>query len=276
MRILSGVLSSFLATFLAISPLPMHAQVSAGISNEAIRLQTSEDDAALRVSSHSSAAFHVVVIDDAGAPVSDAAVVFRLPSEGATGTFRDGTHSSVVYTDASGKAEAANIDWNGVSGPMSIRVTATKDTAHAGILIERTLQPSGSAGTSPAIAATTALRPTMASFAPAARPVAMVLPPVSSNSAPAPGTVAEPLTVSPVQHALPASSAVREDPAISITSASPDSGSHSRKKWLIIAGLAAAAGVGAMFVFKGKSSSSDTPSTSGVSVGTPVISVGHP
>ena len=51
----------------------------------------------------------VQVQDENGRPVSDAAVAFRLPDTRSSGTFADGAHSAVAYTDASGTAHVDGI-----------------------------------------------------------------------------------------------------------------------------------------------------------------------
>jgi hypothetical protein len=64
------------------------------------------------------------------------------------------------------------------------------------------------------------------------------------------------------------------EPQVSITSSGTGAGHGGRKKWLIIAAVGAAAGVGAALAFKGRVSGATT-SSSGVSIGTPTISVSH-
>ena len=78
----------------------------------------------------------VEVTDSQGAPVTGAAVIFRLPEDGPSGTFADAGRVAVVNTDSSGRAFVGGIHWT-APGTVSVRVTATKGTAHAGILIER-------------------------------------------------------------------------------------------------------------------------------------------
>ena len=70
--------------------------------------------------------------DPEGAPVADAAVTFRLPEDEPSGTFANGSRVSVVSTDTSGRALVGGIRWI-ASGTVSVRVTATEGTAHAGI-----------------------------------------------------------------------------------------------------------------------------------------------
>lgn len=78
----------------------------------------------------------VEVTDAQGAAVPDAAVTFRLPEDGPGGTFADGHRLAVVNTGHSGQARVDGIRWAG-AGTVSVRITATKGTEHAGILVER-------------------------------------------------------------------------------------------------------------------------------------------
>jgi hypothetical protein len=76
----------------------------------------------------------------------------------------------------------------------------------------------------------------------------------------------------PVTPLVPAA-APKEEPAVTITNASPGHAPHSNKKWLIIALVAVGAGAGAAFALKGKGSPS-TPSTPGLSIAANGINVG--
>jgi len=192
--------------------------------------------------------FTVEARDQTGVVIPDAAVVFRLPDSGPTGTFADGTHAAVAYTDSLGRAHIAGIQWGATPGPLVLRVTAAKGDAHAGILIERTLASSPSAVT-PLIA-----NPL---------PVAKTAPAQQQPGAPA--------------HFADASLAsATQPPAVSVTGGSPQAASHSGKtKWIVIAAIAIGAGLGAAMAMKGKSNSSATPAASGASIGAPTLSVGQ-
>lgn len=78
----------------------------------------------------------IEVTDAQGVPVPDVAVTFRMPEDGPAGVFADGSRIAVVSTDTSGRAQVTEIRWT-AAGTVSVRVTATKGTAHAGILVER-------------------------------------------------------------------------------------------------------------------------------------------
>ena len=76
----------------------------------------------------------VLVTDETGKPVENAAVSFRLPDEGATGVFSSGLRTEVVTTGANGKATVWGMQWNKTPGPVEIRITAVKDQARAGLV----------------------------------------------------------------------------------------------------------------------------------------------
>jgi hypothetical protein len=76
----------------------------------------------------------VLVTDETGKPVDMAAVSFRLPDEGASGTFNSGLRTEIVTTGPDGRAAVWGIQWNKTPGPVEIRVTAIKEQARAGII----------------------------------------------------------------------------------------------------------------------------------------------
>jgi hypothetical protein len=76
----------------------------------------------------------VLVTDEAGQPVDKASVSFRLPEQGATGTFSSGLRTEVVTTGPDGRASIWGMQWNKTPGPVQIHITAVKDQARAGII----------------------------------------------------------------------------------------------------------------------------------------------
>jgi len=88
----------------------------------------------------------VLVTDEAGRPVNMASVSFRLPDQGATGTFSSGLRTEVVTTGPDGRASVWGMQWNKTPGPVEIHITAVKDQARAGIIskqyISDTVAPS--------------------------------------------------------------------------------------------------------------------------------------
>ncbi len=65
------------------------------------------------------------VQDESQKPVAGAAVVFTLPTEGATGVFGNGARTLTVLTDASGTASAQGLRFNQVPGKVQIHVNVS-------------------------------------------------------------------------------------------------------------------------------------------------------
>jgi hypothetical protein len=74
----------------------------------------------------------VQVTDETGKPVDRAAVSFQLPEEGPTGAFSSGTRTEIVTTGVDGRANVWGMQWNRVTGPLAVRITAAKGQARAG------------------------------------------------------------------------------------------------------------------------------------------------
>src|ERR1039458_4480390 len=67
----------------------------------------------------------VRVEDENHKPIAGAAVVFTLPTEGATGEFSNGGKSLTMITDSQGSATAKGLRLNQVAGKMPIHVNAS-------------------------------------------------------------------------------------------------------------------------------------------------------
>ena len=67
----------------------------------------------------------VRVEDENHKPIAGAAVVFTLPTEGATGEFANGAKSLTIMTDSQGKATAQSLRMNPVAGKVPIHVNAS-------------------------------------------------------------------------------------------------------------------------------------------------------
>ncbi len=162
-----------------------------------------------RTGSRATRGLTVLVTDEAGLPVNMASVSFRLPDQGATGTFNSGLRTEVVVTGPDGRASVWGMQWNKTPGPVQIHITALKGQARAGIVSTQYL---------------------------------------SDSTAPKAGGEGV-FTVS-----------------------------HKGHKWLWLAAIAGGAAAGGAYAFlrsQGPASSS-TPALTGLSVGTPSITVGHP
>jgi len=88
------------------------------------------------VNSQAAAGIAVEITDSDGAPVSEAAVVVRLPDAGPTGAFADGSHAAVAYTDHSGRAQIASLDFlqADVAGISRVGI------AHVIVLVQKPLR----------------------------------------------------------------------------------------------------------------------------------------
>jgi hypothetical protein len=254
------------------------------------------DNAAYETESLQSKKLAVEVTDEAGSPVSGVAVTFRLPEEGATGLFPDGNRSTVVSTTEQGQAVAPNIRWGISQGNVSVRITAVKGSAHAGLLAQQQLTAKGgaaAAATTVPVGAPQVARPTiMASTAP---PTPPPTPTAVSKATSSPSPVAAPISsqvtiltqperakpdviVQPATTPIPTSAEAKatEPPPVSISSAPPGHGSSSKTKWILLGIAAAGAAAGVAFAMGGSKSSPAATAPSGATIGAPSISIGHP
>jgi hypothetical protein len=67
----------------------------------------------------------VQVEDENHRPLVGAAVVFALPTEGATGEFGNGSKTLTILTDKQGRAAAQGLKLNGMNGKVPIHVSAS-------------------------------------------------------------------------------------------------------------------------------------------------------
>lgn len=74
----------------------------------------------------------VQVTDETGKPIEAASVSFRLPDEGPSGAFSNGSRTEITLTKADGRASAWGMQWNRTEGSFEIRITAAKGQARAG------------------------------------------------------------------------------------------------------------------------------------------------
>jgi hypothetical protein len=240
-------LSSFLSVVLIplIAVLPIAAQLPPAPAAAEATLQ-------LRVIESAANKFAVEVTDGAAVPAAGAAVAFRLPDSDPIGTFADGSHAAVVYTDVNGRAQITGIQWNRASGVATVRITAAKGAAHAGLILEQAIA--------------TSVVPV---------PVAKAIPqPGIPKTSAEKAMKLEPIAVA--HSGASAAVAPTRPPSVSVTNASPGEAPHSSsKKWLVIALIAGAAGAGAAFAMKGKGGSTAAAAPS-LSIGNPSISIGHP
>jgi len=111
--------------------LPLAAQNDPAL----LRIRIAEGDgAAYAIGSRATRGITVEVTDETGRPVDKAAVSFRLPDDGPTGSFASGMRTETVITEADGRASVWGMQWNRVSGRMEVRITAVKGDARAGAI----------------------------------------------------------------------------------------------------------------------------------------------
>jgi len=273
------------------------------------------DDPGLAMTQSTAAKGYVVqVTDAAGTPVTGAAVALRLPEDGPTGHFPNGLRAWVAYSDQAGVARFPVIEWGDRAGAIEIHLTAAKGTSHSGFVIAQQIGPEHPSVSVVSVAVEKAAEAPAAkpeasdaNIAVQKTPAAVSVPKPAAPSMPQiavktmPGTVSKPLAdtipmnVTPMNvsrsgssaptdklHTLtpdPPSASNPAEPTVSITNSPTGAhGSHDShtKRWLLLAAIGTGAGVGAMMAMKGHGgSSSGTASTTGVSVGTPTITVGH-
>jgi len=97
------------------------------------------DGAVYAVGSRATKGIGIQVTDETGKPVDGATISFRLPDNGPTGTFANGSRTEIATTRADGRASAWGMQWNRSPGLLEIRITAVKGETRAGILCSQYL-----------------------------------------------------------------------------------------------------------------------------------------
>jgi hypothetical protein len=97
------------------------------------------DGAVYAVGSRATKGIAIQVSDESGKPVDAATISFRLPDNGPTGTFANGSRTEIATTRADGRASAWGMQWNRSPGLLEIRITAVKGQTRAGILCSQYL-----------------------------------------------------------------------------------------------------------------------------------------
>jgi len=187
----------------------------------------------------------VEVTDETGHAIAGAAVSFHFPEQGPSGIFVNGLRTDVVISDASGRATVRGFQLNHNPGPFQIRITAAQDLARSGII--STQYVSDPKGGVPSIAPVTTPTPALAVVRPTVQPTVQpaMLPTVQPGVMPA---------------------------------------HHSAKKWVVVVLIVAAAAGGATMALSRVSTPGSTATApgsvpvpaGGLSVGVPIITIGHP
>jgi len=87
-----------------------------------------------RIGTRATRGITVLVTDEADHPVEMASVSFRLPDQGASGTFNSGSRTEMVTTGPEGHASVWGMQWNKTPGTVEIRISAVKEQARAGLV----------------------------------------------------------------------------------------------------------------------------------------------
>lgn len=243
MRFVSAFLSLSLTALLAYGQ-------TAGLDLRVLENQSSPDGIRVEVS------------DATGKHVAGATVVFRLPNGS---VFADGKQDSVAQSDNDGMAQVNGIRW-GAPGEAAVRITASKETVHAGLIYEKTIT-----GHSPVVAP--------AQTQPKALPLrpAVPLPQQQEAAAPVPGVIVvndDPNANVPIRPLVAEAAGGPLSPRLSIVSSGKGPSDHHLRNRILI-GVAVAAGTGAAIILAHNIGHSTSSSGSGVTIGPPTVSVGH-
>lgn len=254
----------------------------------------------------------VQVTDGTGRPVEGARVSFQVPLEGPGGVFSSGLGTDLAITDASGRATVRSLQLNRTAGRCLIRVTAAKEQARAGIVLQQYISDPGSARDSadrtgslivpekvvvpqkpapavqPPAAAPQQPKPAPLEMTPAAplppkkvkEPKALTALIQPSKSAVQPAEDTAPPKLARVPTIILTQGSGKAIPAAMISRGYTAQKSRSHKKWIWIGILAAGGAAGA---FAGSSvataavhNSTGAALTAPVSIGTPTINLGKP
>jgi len=97
------------------------------------------DSAVYPMGSRATRGITLQVTDESGRPVDNAIVSFRLPEDGPSGLFSNGTRTEIATTHPDGRASAWGMQWNRTPGMLEVRITAAKGATRAGIVCSQYL-----------------------------------------------------------------------------------------------------------------------------------------
>jgi len=124
------------ASFFVVSALLLRAQQDPAI----LQIKVVEGDAAVySTGSRATRGITIQVTDESGRPVDGAIVSFRLPEDGPSGLFSNGTKTEIATTRPDGRASAWGMQWNRNPGMLEMRITAAKGATRAGIVCSQYL-----------------------------------------------------------------------------------------------------------------------------------------
>lgn len=109
-----------------------------------LQLHVLEGEGAVhRAGTRTARALTLQVTDELGQPVAGVAVSFRLPEEGPTGAFGNGLRTHLETTGPDGRVSVWGVHWGPATGPVRIRVIASRDQARAGTVVSQFLAETG-------------------------------------------------------------------------------------------------------------------------------------
>lgn len=259
----------------------------------------SGEDATHAPGEHVAKPVTVQVTDGTGRPVEGARVSFQVPREGPGGLFSSGLATDLAVTDANGRATVRFLQLNRIAGRCPIRVTAAKEQARAGIVLQQYItERSGARESADRTAPLTApekVSPASLQAAPPSQPTPTI--PQAPSAAPLqPRKSKEPKALTAIiqpsksvgQLADETSPRPLRVPTIVITQASVKRAARemvnggytthqgrSHKKWIWL-GILAAGGVGGAFAGSSMTAGHNSVVTAPVTIGTPTINIGKP
>src|SRR5262252_228391 len=119
-------------------------------ANDGLNIRILEGEGqAYPVGSKATRGITVEITNDLGRPVDGATVTFRLPEQGPSGAFANGSKTEVATSRADGRVSAWGMEWNRTPGPFEIRIIAAKGDARAGTVCPLSLMKASE--TTPAV-----------------------------------------------------------------------------------------------------------------------------
>ncbi len=254
----------------------------------------SGEDAIHAAAEHVAKPVTVAVTDGTGRPVEGARVSFQVPQGGPGGVFANGLQTDLAITGPNGHASVRALQLNRAAGRFLIRVTAAKDQARAGIVVQQYIGDPNAARESadrsaavppPAkVAPGAALPATPEGPKPAPVDVTTATPPQPKKATQAEGlatAIGPRAGVAPLKPARIPTIIITQRSAKPVVEPMVSRGSKSHKKWIWI-GILAAGGVSGAFVGSSMaaavahSPASTAAAILSVTIGAPTINIGKP
>jgi len=260
----------------------------------------SGEDATHAPGEHVAKPVTVQVTDGTGRPVEGARVSFQVPREGPGGVFSSGLATDLAVTDANGRATVRSLQLNRIAGRCLIRVTAAKEQARAGIVLQQyIIERSGARESADRTAPLTApekVSPASSQTAPPTQSTRTI--PEAPSAAPLqPRKSKEPKALTAIIQPPKSMGQLADDtapprpprvPTIVITQGSVKPAARamvnggyithqgkSHKKWIWL-GILAVGGVGGAFAGSSMATGHNSIAAAPITIGAPTINIGKP